>query len=122
MEEGKTLPSSEQDTLLCSEAIRFDRTFSELFSFPACMCAKSFPLCPAHCNSMDRSSGGSSVHGIPHASGLPSPPRMDLPDPGIATVSLTSPELAGGFFTTSTIWEPRLISLLTSKFCIYNLL
>ena len=28
----------------------------------------------------------------------------DLPDPGIKPVSLTSPALAGGFFTTSS-WE-----------------
>ena len=33
-------------------------------------------------------------------SGLPCPPARDLPDPGIELVSLTSPALAGGFFTT----------------------
>ena len=38
-------------------------------------------------------------------SGLPCPPPRDLPDPGIEPKSLTSPPLAGGFFTTSTIWE-----------------
>ena len=38
-------------------------------------------------------------------SGLPCPPPGDLPDPGIKPVSLTSPVLAGGFFTTSTTWE-----------------
>ena len=38
-------------------------------------------------------------------SGLPCPPPGDLPDPGIKPVSLTSPALAGGFFTTSAwIW------------------
>ena len=35
-------------------------------------------------------------------SGLPHPPSGDLPDPGIKPTSLTSPALAGGFFTTST--------------------
>ena len=30
---------------------------------------------------------------------------MDLPNPGIEPISLTSPALAGGFFTTSTTWE-----------------
>ena len=30
---------------------------------------------------------------------------MDLPDPGIKLVSLKSPALAGGFFTTSAIEE-----------------
>ena len=34
-------------------------------------------------------------------SGLPCPPPGDLPNPGIKPVSLSSPALAGGFFTTS---------------------
>ena len=38
-------------------------------------------------------------------SGLPFPPPEDLPDPGIEPASLTSPALAGGFFTSSTTWE-----------------
>ena len=37
-----------------------------------------------------------------HWSGLPFPSPGDLPDPGI---ELRPPALAGGFFTTSTIWE-----------------
>ena len=36
-----------------------------------------------------------------YCSGLPRP----LPDPGIEPASLTSPALAGRFFTTSAIWE-----------------
>ena len=36
---------------------------------------------------------------------LPGPSPGDLPDPGIKPTSLTSPALAGGFFTTSAIWE-----------------
>ena len=38
-------------------------------------------------------------------SGLPCPPTRDLPDPGIKPMSLTSPALAGGIFTTSATWE-----------------
>ena len=38
-------------------------------------------------------------------SGLPCPPPEDLPDPGIEPDSLTSPALAGRFFTTSATWE-----------------
>ena len=38
-------------------------------------------------------------------SGLPCPPPGDLLDPGIEPLSLTSPALAGRFFTTSTTWE-----------------
>ena len=38
-------------------------------------------------------------------SGLPFPPPGDLPDQEIKPVSLTSPALAEGFFTTSATWE-----------------
>ena len=38
-------------------------------------------------------------------SGLPCPPPGDLPDPGIKPVTLESPALAGGFFTTSATQE-----------------
>ena len=38
-------------------------------------------------------------------SGLPFPSPSELPDPGIECVSLESPALAGGFFTTNTIQE-----------------
>ena len=34
------------------------------------------------------------------AIGVPFPPPGDLPDPGTEPVSLMSPALAGGFFTT----------------------
>ena len=40
-------------------------------------------------------------------SGLPSLSPGDLPDPGIKPVSLMSPALAGGFFTTSATWEAQ---------------
>ena len=38
-------------------------------------------------------------------SGLPCPPPGDLPDPGIEPMSLTSPALAGEFFTISATWD-----------------
>ena len=38
-------------------------------------------------------------------SGFPGPPPGDLPDSGFEPVLLTSPALAGEFFTTSTTWE-----------------
>ena len=38
-------------------------------------------------------------------SGLPCPHAGDLPDPQVKPTSLTSPALAGGFFTTSATWE-----------------
>ena len=40
-----------------------------------------------------------------YLSGLPFPSPGDLPDPGIEPLSLNSPALAGGFFTTSATWK-----------------
>ena len=37
--------------------------------------------------------------------GLPCPPPVDPPDPGMEPVSLMSPALAGRFLTTSATWE-----------------
>ena len=52
-------------------------------------------------------------------SGLPCPPPGDLPDPGIEPMTLASPALADGFFTTSDTWEAqymgRLVSVLREK-------
>ena len=36
---------------------------------------------------------------------LPCPPPRDLPNPGVEPMSLSSPALADGFFSTSTTWE-----------------
>ena len=76
-----------------------------------CVGAKSFRSCPALCNPMDCSPSGSSVHGILQTRILEwvaFPYPGDLPDPGTPgtkPASLMPPELAGGFFTTSTTWE-----------------
>ena len=40
-----------------------------------------------------------------YPSGLSYSPPGDLPDPRIKPMSLKSPALAGGFFTTRTTWE-----------------
>ena len=72
------------------------------------MRAKLLQLCPTLRDPMDQSPPGSSVHGIlqhKYWSELPCPPWGAHPDPGIKPVSLTSPALAGRFFTTSTTWE-----------------
>ncbi|CAI9170252.1 unnamed protein product [Rangifer tarandus platyrhynchus] len=57
------------------------------------------------CDPMDCGPPGSSVHGILQArileSGLPCLPPGTLPNSGIKSVSLMSPALLGGFFTTS---------------------
>ena len=56
---------------------------------------------------MDYNLPGSYVHGISpreHWSGLPFPFQRNLPDQGI---ELTSPALAGRFFTTKTPGKPK---------------
>ena len=40
-----------------------------------------------------------------HLCGFPFPTPGNLPDQGIKPVSLKSPELAGGFFTTGATWK-----------------
>ena len=42
-------------------------------------------------------------------SGAPFPPPGDFPNPGIELASLTSPALAGGFFTTVATWGAHLL-------------
>ena len=71
--------------------------------------AKSFAaaaakLLPPLCDLMVRRSSGFSVHGQEYWNGLPFPPPEDLPNPGIEPMSLLSPELAGGIFTTTATW------------------
>ena len=64
--------------------------------------------CLTLCDAMDCSPPGPSVHGFPRKeywSGLPFPSPGDLLNPGIKPTSLMSPALAGGFFTTSAVWE-----------------
>ena len=39
------------------------------------------------------------------------PSSRDLPNPGIEPMSLMSPALAGGFFSTSTTWEAQLYAV-----------
>ena len=72
--------------------------------------AESLPSCPTCplCSPIDCSPPGSAVHGTlqqKYWSVLPFPSPGDLPDPGIKPVSLMSPALASGFFTTSAPWE-----------------
>ena len=69
---------------------------------------KSLQSCPIICNliavalQVPLSMGFSRQE---YWSGLPLPPLVDLPDPGIKPMSLVSSALAGRFFTTSATWE-----------------
>ena len=76
------------------------------------MCAKLLQQCPILCDTKDCGLPGSSVHGILQArilewASMSGFLQGTLLDPGIAPTSPTSPALAGGFFTTSTIWEAQ---------------
>ena len=73
---------------------------------PACSVSK---LCPTLCDPMDCSPLGSSVHGISQARILEWVAisySRNLPKPGIEPTSLTSPALAGGFFTRCYLRKP----------------
>ena len=86
----------------------------QLTSKCVCMCAKSLHSCLTLCIPMDCGPSGSSIRRILQAKMMEwvaLPPLGDLPDPGIKPASLTSPTLAGGFFTTSATWEAHQIFL-----------
>ena len=55
-----------------------------------------------------------------YSSGLPFPPPVDLPDPGIKPVSLTPPALAGKVFTTSATWEAHTFHKPKASHLIYH--
>ena len=73
-----------------------------------CMCAKSLQLCLTLCNLWTVAHQAPLSIGFSrqeYQSGLPCPPPGDLLNPGIEPMSLMSPALASGFFTTSATWE-----------------
>ena len=80
------------------------------------MHAKLLQLCPTLCDPMDYSLPGSSVHGILQARTLEWVAILFSRgpfQPGIKPMSLTSPSLAGMFFTNSTTWEvPTLLHVI----------
>jgi len=83
---------------------------SLLSSYSSCpVRAKSLQSCPTLCNPMDCSLTGSSVHWILSARILERAAMPSLqgifPTQGKNPVSLMSPALAGGFFTTSATWK-----------------
>ena len=77
-------------------------------------CAKLLQSCLTLCDPMDWSltrllcpRGFSRQE---YWSGLPCPPPGALPNLGIKSKSLKSPELAGRYFTTSATWEMRIVA------------
>ena len=82
--------------------------------FIMCVHVKSLQLCPTLCNPMVCSPPGPSVHRILQARIMESvamPSSRDLLDPGMEPISLMSPALAGGFFTTRATWKVPVRSL-----------
>ena len=75
-----------------------------------CMWAKSIQLCPTLCDPIDGSPAGPSVHGtlqtrILEWAAMPS--SRGSSQPRDQTMALTSPALAGEFFTISATWAAR---------------
>ena len=117
------------------------RRLNIFFFFPLRSDLKEIPLKVMHAcvlshndmtlfDPLDCSLPGSSVHGSLQArilfrqeywSGLPCPPPENLLHRGIKPMSLTSPALAGKFFTTSTTWEAHLQRSPTHK-CYHKIL
>ena len=92
--------------------------FSTASTLDLCSNNNNMCVCLTLCNPMDCSLPGFSVRGILQTriqSGLPCPYPGDLPNPGIKPTSLTSPELAARFFTTSTTWEASVCSILVQN-------
>ena len=72
-----------------------------------CRCAQSSPTL---WDPMDYSLPDSSVLEFSRQepwSEFPFPTPGDLPDPGVGPISLMSPALAGGFFTTESLLKPQ---------------
>ena len=89
-----------------------------MMTFLHCVCACSVTKsCLTLCNSMDCSPLGSPVCEIFQARILvwaAMPPPWNLADSGIKLVSLMSPALAGGFFTTEPPGKPHIYVQLSS--------
>ena len=83
-----------------------------------CVCASRNRPAVTLCDPTDYSLPGSLFMRFSmqeHWRGLLCPPPGDLPYPGVHPASLTSPALAGGFFTTSATWEAPECSLAGTK-------
>ena len=103
---GASLELASRGCVCFPKPFPFCRHGSNLFTW--CMQAKLLQLCPILRDPMGGSPPGSLSMGFSrqeHWSGLPCPPPGGLSDPGIVLASLTSPVLAGRFFTTSATWE-----------------
>ena len=94
--------------------------FCFVFHVSCVCCAKLLQSHLTLCNSLDYSPPGSSVPGILQARILEwvaMPSSKESSNPGIESISLIPPELGGGFFTISTIWETMSLLIFFSFCC-----
>ena len=82
-----------------------------MYSGILCVCAKLLQLCEGFFVTLwtvaCQAPLSMGFSGQEYWSELPCPSPGDLPDTGIKLQSLTFPELAGRFFTSSTTWEEK---------------
>ena len=91
-----------------------------MFSMKHMLHAKSLQSCPTHCDPVDCSLPGSSVHGFSRQEdwrGFPRVPQRDLLDPRIKSAPPTSCAQAGAFFTTSATLEAQ-VKVLVAQSCL----
>ena len=105
----------------------FGKTLDEVFKAGSSLHAALLQSCPTLFNSMDYSLQAPLSMGISrqeYRNGLPCPPPGDLPNPGMETASLTSPSLAGWFFTTraSLLYAKSLLILSTTQFDLQDII
>ena len=82
------------------------------------MVTRSSNLAWVKINPMDRGASRATGHGVPKSRTRLSDFTFTFhfhPNPGNQPMSLMSPALAGGFFTTSTTWEAPIYTMETSK-------
>ena len=79
---------------------------ARVLSLQSCPTLRPLGLWPARLLCPWDSSGKNTGVGC-HSSARGSSRPGDLPDPGIQPTSLTSPSLAGGFFTPSATWVAK---------------
>ena len=82
------------------------------------MCAKWLQPCPTLCDPMIVSCQAPLSMGFSRQeywSGLPCPPPGALPGPGMESMSLMSPALAGGFFISSAPGKPTHSTFVKTK-------
>ena len=105
----------------------FGKTLDEVFKAGSSLHAAWLQSCPTLFNCTDYSLQAPLSMGISrqeYRNGLPCPPPGDIPNPGMETASLTSPSLAGWFFTTraSLLYAKSLLILSTTQFDLQDII